>query len=629
MGSAIDSAGEPVPRVQVRRWALLATVVALVGLLGWSAAAALSARSDLMAVRADLLGLTAEAPTDVDELQAALSRSSVRTARARARLAAPGPALVAAVPVLGRSLAAGRDIANAADSIVQAADRLVPRVSALQVDDGRVDTAALGEIADALAAAADDVRGSADRLADTPTRLTPGVVDDAVREAREVVLPAAEALEQAASGARAVRGLLGADRPRTIVLGVMNNAEARGAGGYAPSFAVITATDGRVEVGPFRDVNEVQVPPEQAERVPASGDYSRRWGRYLADTTLWKNVTMSPHAPDSLAVLCEVARLRPGVPCDGAVLMDVPALAEVMTLSGPVRLQGEQIDGEALVEALLVDAYADAEELGRSQAERRASLLAAADTALTDLIGSGLTGLPALRVLATAAAGRHLAVWSADEQEQVDLVAAGLSGSVDPGGGDLSLVSLNQLSAGKLDYYLRRQVEVEVVVGERDAVVEQRVRLDLEHPDGLPAYVLGIRDGRLDHLVDLGMAASATDVTVLQDGAPARFELVPADTGSARAALLLSMQSPQSTELVLRYRVPLTDGRYRLEVRPQPLARAGSLVVRIAAADGLELQGMDVADGQVVVDEPLSSVRTFEVRAQQPGFWDRPVPRPW
>lgn len=628
MGSAIESAGEPFPRVRVRRWALLATVVALIGLLGWSAAAALSARSDLMAVRADLLALTAEAPTDVDELQATLDRSSVRTARARARLGAPGPALVAAVPVLGRSLAAGRDVADAADSLVRAAARLVPGVRALQVDDGRVDTDALDEMADALAAAADDVQGPADRLADTPTHLTPEAVSDAVLEAREVVLPAAEALQQAASGARAVRSLLGADRPRTIVLAVMNNAEARGAGGYAPSFAVITTADGRVEVGPFRDVNEVQVPPQAAERVPAPGDYSRRWGRYLADTTLWKNVTMSPHAPDSLAVLCEVARLRPGVPCDGAVLMDVPALAEVMTLSGPVALEGDQIEGDALVEALMVDAYADAEQLGRPQAERRATLLAAADTALADLLESGLSGLPALRVLARAASGRHLAVWSADRDEQAGLEAAGLSGSVDPKGGDLSLVSLNQLSAGKLDYYLSRRVSVDVVVDQAHAVVEQRIRLVLDHPEALPAYVQGIRGSRLDELVDLGLSMSATDVTLERDGAPQPFDLVP-DSGSSRAALLLSMQSPQSTELVLRYRVPLDDGRYRLEVRPQPLARDGSLAVRIAAADGLDLHGDDVVDGRVAVDEPLSSVRSFEVRAQQPGFWDRPVPRPW
>jgi len=526
-------------------------------------------------------------------------------------------------------LAAERDVADAADALVQAGRRAVPVLREVGAVGGKVDPATLDRLSTALDDAADGVRGPAGRLAQTPTAYTPAVVGSAVDEARAVLVPAADALDRAASGVRALNGLLGSDGPRTLVVGVMNNAEARGAGGYIPSFAIITVQAGTVDVGPFTDVNTVQDEPAQARRVPAAADYSRRWGRYLADTTLWKNVAMSPHDPDSLQVLCEVARADLGVPCDGAVLIDIPALASIMTLSGPVQLDGRPVEGDELVEALLVDAYSDTQELGRSQAERRRVLLEAADSALGELLGSGLTGLPALRALGSAAAGRHLAVWSAVEAEQADLVAADLAGSVDPQGGDLALVSLNQLSAGKLDYYLRREQAVSVVVGRRSAEVEQRVRFTLEHPPDLPDYVLGVRGGRLDELVDLGLSASATNVVLERDGRPEPFALVTEDTGSARVSVDLLLTAPVTTELVLRYRVPVEDGRYRLELRPQPLARDASLRLAVTAEEGLELGGNAVTDGQVQESGALSSSRTVRVRAERPSWWDRPVTLPW
>lgn len=605
---------------------MLLAVATSVG--GWAVFAGLSARTDLLEAQR-LLSSAAERPDDLEAAASVLEAASEHTTRASGRLSAPGPAMVAAIPVLGRSLAAERDVAKAADALVQAGRGVVPVLRGVGAVGGQVDPAALGRVSKALDEAAGQARDPARRLAQTPTAFTPATVGNAVTEARAVLLPAAEALERAASGVRALRGLLGADRPRTLVVGVMNNAEARGAGGYMPSFAVVTVRAGSVDVGPFTDVNEVQDEPGAARRVPAAEDYSRRWGRYLADSTLWKNVTMSPNDPDSLQVLCEVARADLGVPCDAAVLIDVPALASIMTLSGPVQLDGRPVEGEELVEALLVEAYADTQELGRSQAERRAALLQAADDALGDLLGSGLTGLPALRTLGAAAAGRHLAVWSSVEQEQADLDRAGLAGSVDPRGADLSLVSLNQLSAGKLDYYLRRDQGVSVVVGRRSAQVEQRVRLTLEHPPNLPAYVLGVRNGRLDELVDLGLSAAASNVSLERDGQPVPFEFVADDSGGARVALDLLLTAPVTTELVLRYQVPVDDGRYRLEVRPQPLARDAEMRLQVSAEQGLDLIGADVENAQVDESGPLSSSRTVSVRAQRPSWWDRPVTLPW
>jgi hypothetical protein len=598
-----------------RTWA--GALLALAGvLLAWAGYAALQAREDLLAARAALTDVDTD-DTSSPALRAAVDAAAAHTARAADLLTAPGPSLVASVPLLGRSLAAQRDVAVAADALVQGGRRLLPLVEELDVDGGRLDPEALRRLSQAATAADRLAADSAEQLARTPLGLTPSTVGSAVEQARAELLPAA-------AGLRAAEGLLAGERSRTLVIGLMNNAEARGAGGYVASFAVARFEDGQVAVEGFRDVNTVAATPDEAVRVPASADFTRRWGPYLADTKLWKNVAMSPHAPDSAAVLCEVVRLRPAVDCDGAVLLDVRALAEVMSLSGPVQLGDEELAGPELVDALLIDAYADAEELGQAPAERRAGLLAAADAALADLLSARLTGVPALRLLGDLAAGRHLAVWSSVADEQADLLRAGAAGSADPEGADLSLVSLNQISAGKLDVYLRRSLAVEVEVGPEQAVVEQRVVLELDHPPGLPAYVLGVRGGRLDELVDLGLAADAREVSLLRDGVPEPFELVRGDRGSSRAAFVLSMRSPERVELVLRYSTPVTDGRYRLRLLPQPLARDAELRLRVGAAEGARLTEPDV-----VVDGPLDRVVDVEVQVARPSWWDRPVELPF
>lgn len=616
-----------------RRWRwrhlILTSAVVLLTLLVWTAWAALSARSDLLAVQDDLASLRElEEPLEDPRTRAVVAEARARAQRAADRLSAPGPALVSSLPVLGRSLAAERDVAHAAAAVLTAGDRLLPLVQELDVTGGQIDLEALETLAEELSASAERSRASLEQLAQTPLGGTPGPVRAAVESARRELVPLNGLLERAAAGLGAVQGLLGADGPRTVLVAVMNNAELRGAGGYVSSFAVVQAEGGRIQVAPFQDVNDVQATPAGAVEVPASADFSRRYGLYLADTTLWKNVSMSPHVPASAQVLCGVARLRPGVPCDAVVLLDARALATIMQIGGEVRLGGEAVSDGDLVRELLVEAYAEAEPDNTAQAERRTALRAAADAGLSELLESTLAAPAALRVLADAAAGRHLAVYSDRPEEQSALYVAGISGSAHPDGADLSLVSLNQLSAGKLDYYLQREVDVDVVVGESTALVEQRVRLALDHPDGLPRYVLGVRDGRLDEMVDLGMARSARAVNLTRDGAPTAFELVEDDVGSTRAVSLLSLRDGEQTEYVLRYEVPLQDGRYALRLLPQPLAQDAALSLDVRAAEGMRLEDADVTDSVPTYDGPFDAARTVEVRATRPSWWDRPVELP-
>ena len=172
---------------------MLVLLAVITTLGGWAVWAGLSARTDLLEAQR-LLSSASEQPDDLDSASTLLETASVHTTRARGRLSAPGPAVVAAVPVLGRSLAAERDVANAADALVQAARGAVPVLRDVGSVNGQIDPAALQRVSLALDEAAGRARGPARRLSQTPTAFTPGAVGSAVAEARAVLLPAADVL---------------------------------------------------------------------------------------------------------------------------------------------------------------------------------------------------------------------------------------------------------------------------------------------------------------------------------------------------------------------------------------------------------------------------------------------------
>ena len=219
--------------------------------------------------------------------------------------------------------------------------------------------------------------------------------------------------------------------------------------------------------------------------------------------------------------------------------------------------------------------------------------------------------------------GRHLAVWSADAQEQAGLERAGLSGTVRPTGDDLGLVAVNQLSAGKLDYYVSRSVGQLAVVGRDRARVSQKLELTLDVPEGVTQYVLGVRGGRLDELVELAVPPTASAVELRQDGQPADPS-IESESGSRRVELPISLVDGQRTVLELSYEVPLVDGRYSLDLVPQPLARDAVLHLAVVAAEGEVLEG-----GEVRYDGPYDRRRRVDVRLDQPSWWERPVELPF
>jgi hypothetical protein len=489
------------------------------------------------------------------------------------------------------------------------------------------------------------------RLREVRTTFVPGRVGRGVEDAREHLDDVPERLTSAADALDALAGLTGAHGPRRLLVALENNAELRGTGGIVTVFAEATARDGTVQLGRFRDVDDVAALASSARRVPAPADYHRLWGPYLADSTLWKNVNMSPDVATSSKVLAEIARATLGTAPDAIVWLDVRTLADIIGATSPARLpDGTVLTKSTTVRALLSGAYTKAVDTKDGQAARRARLRAAADAVAGRILRGDPDATRLSLALSGAARGRHLALWSAQPDEQRALVAAGLAGEVradrDGPGGDIVSVAVQNFGGGdrngnKLDYYARRLVSVKVRLTEDTAEVEQEISLrNTAPPRGLPVYVSGrVSPGTSNNFVTLAVPAEAELQSFTRGGTAVRTEVLP--EGDHRVVTdAVSLPPGTTTTWRLRYRLKLfSSGTYTLRAVPQPLAVDAGLHIEITG-DGVHLATPAGRRGDIQVSEAFDEQRTVvAVRARDSAlrravdavrrFWNEPVRLPF
>lgn len=602
-------------RVLLALAVVLVTAGAVIGLAGMSA---LSAAEALERARSELTSVD-PASSSVADASAALRRARTDLGTAQDDLDDWSVDVVARVPVLGRSWRVERAVVRSASHVVEGASALAERLPAVRAHAGGVDLAALTAVERDVARRAQGAEDALAELRDTQTALTPQQVGDARRDALAALSPVIATLRQAADGLGLLGGLLGGSGDRSVLVMLQNNAELRGAGGYAATFVTGRTSGGRLALDPLQDVVAVADPPERARRVPAPPEYAQDYGPLSGDTTIWRSWNMSPHVPDSALVGARVAGVLLGQQPDVVVLVDVPAMAELAGLGdGVVLPDGRRVGPEDLSRTLLIDAYEAAGEEAEAQLTRRLELQAAATSALTGLLTGGVPIPEAARAIADLAAGRHVSVWSARPDEQALLVELGAAGALQaPPGWDLSHVSVNNVGGNKLDVYVDRDVTVEAVVGASEATVLQRVVFTNQAPDGLVPYVAGLeRPGTAISRVELSLPTTATDVTATVDGRPWPGR---SDLGASRLRVAAQVDTPRgrTTTLEVRYRLPLDDGRYRLRMVPQPLARDATARISLRPAEGERLVGPGVGpDGGLVVEGPLVDTQEVSARAE-------------
>ena len=480
---------------------------------GWLAFRAQQIQSSLTATMELLPQLQSElAAGDGVAAQSTLSKLQDHTALARKAGTDPVWKAAGAIPLVGANFSAVTEVSVSADDVVNRA--VAPMLdqfdsldwSSLTPVDGRINVAPLREISPSISAAATTVQLSYDRLAGIDTsRLMPRVTSPLV-EAIEALDRARAALNAASSAAEVLPSMLGADGARNYLILIQNSAEVRATGGIPGALAVVTATDGELELsaqgsasglGPFRP--PIPVDPVQ-EQI-----YSKRIGTFM------QSVNLTPDFP----TIAQTAKAmwedrNDGSTIDGVIALDPVVLANILGATGPVELGdfdnatvAEQLSrtdlptaltAENVVPTLLSDVYMEIEEPS-VQDEYFAAVAGKIFEALAD--GSGESG-QLVQALIKSSHEDRVYVWSNFSDEQDVIGETTLAGAVTgpTAGGAAFGAYFNDGTGAKMDYYVRRTVQLQ-----RSCTPEGYLQYTLaatltntagaDAAESLPAYVTG------------------------------------------------------------------------------------------------------------------------------------------
>ena len=287
---------------------------------------------------------------------------------------------------------------------------------------------------------------------------------------------------------------LGADGPRTYLIAGENNAEMRDQGDVL-SVGVLTAQGGTYSMDDVGSVDDIE--PSQAVDVPIPPGTQQVFGGYQP-TLLWQSVNATADFPFSSQVMQAMFDQATGTPVDGVIALDVPTLASLLALTGPVTVPGIPgvITAANVGEVLLHEQYEEYPAVSLS-GERHDNISAVAK-AVVDQLKTEHVDLAALaNALATDVEGRHLMVWDADPAYEATLTALGVSGSIDSTEADRTFhVAVENDTATKLDYYVGTRTRADVrITPDGDAIVTTPSRSPTRPRPGLgPTFQTGPDD---------------------------------------------------------------------------------------------------------------------------------------
>lgn len=511
-------------------------------------------------LRADLV-----AP-DVPAARVAGHLSTVQRESAAARSLTDGPVWGAPawLPGVGRPFVTVRGAAGAVDDL---ATKVLPDLRAVQrgvlgtklsTGHGSIDLTPLVAAQPPLArasAATDHVLAEVRSLSDTGV----GPVDSARATLLSQVADLSQQLHTTRDAVDLLPAMLGALGPRRYIMAFENNAEARGLGGLPGAYAILRADHGKVSFERFGSDDDFKGVTVQTAGLDA--DFLDHYQGSGVDK-VFVNSTVSPHFPYAAQLMLRFWQAKTGERLDGAVATDPSALAMLLRVTGPTRLQdGTPVTADNVVALTERDAYARFAD----PAVRKLFLGEVAKAVADTVLAHGPARPTELaKALGRAIGERRLLVYSASVQEQHLLSAYPVAGLLSDTDGLFSGVVINNAGGNKLDYYLKRDVTYTPACPGPQAAATVTIKLTNTAPTtGLSRYAAGSADpnqsgqplGTSRLLVGYYATKGASFAHPTLDGRPA---FLSSDTERGRPVFTATVDIPAGATrtLVLRVEEP-------------------------------------------------------------------------
>lgn len=360
----------------------------------------------------------------------------------------------------------------------------------------------LQEASPTISSAAHAVRSSVGRLERIDTQDLLPQIAEPLNNAREQLRPVSAALDTAAHVAEITPGMLGGSSPRSYLVMIQNNAEARATGGIPGALAILTLESGKLSLQGQSSAGELGI---FSPGVNVSGEqeqiYSRRLGKFMQD------VNLTPDFPTSASTAQAMWQMRHGSTVDGVISLDPVALGYILEATGPVSLSTvdpaaggtnhelpTELTSQNVVQTLLSDVYAEIEQPKLQDAY----FAAVAQEVFSSLSKGNDNAKGLLSGLSRGVEEGRILLWSTRATEQQIISQYAISGGVT--GPSIAPAQFglyfNDGTGAKMDYYVHRTVQL-IKECPRDGYEEITVRVTSTNTapsnaaTSLPAYVTG------------------------------------------------------------------------------------------------------------------------------------------
>lgn len=563
--------------------------------------------------RAARQGLEALEAGDARRATARFEEAGERLRQADATLSGRFTSLALLLPGLRANLATMRALVTVGREVTGSAAALsaLAEAPAMPLGPGSDPVGESVRLAPALEGSAATLKRAVSQLAGYNRPYLWPSVANTVGQLRSSLVVASSRATGAADIARLVPALLGRDGPRRYFVAVQDNAELRGGGGLMRVWGELEANEGVTRLtrfGPIEDLNETS--RDRVLEGPAG--FADRYRQFDPANT-WQNVNVSPDFAVTGDVITRLYPQSGGRDLDGVIALDLPGLASLLRLTGPVPVDGwpVPITGDNVLDVLL----RQAPQQFPAESQRRSFLAALARRSLESFLAADV-GSPARLAasLGDAVRGGHLLLYASRAQEELVLERMGVAGRVGAPSGDSLMVVNQNLSATTVDSELSRALRYDVRLdpGREPASLSARAQLTLRNDAAAVnrTYAslyspLSLTKARpdLDAAVELGRRAYSADISI-------------------------PPQQSRTITVDLQGRIELWRGNwYRLDLPRQPTLSPDDTVVTLSVPSGWRIAevrgGMRVVNPRRAVAElSLSNSAQVSVRLERTA-WSR------
>lgn len=468
------------------------------------------------------------------------------------------------IPFLGPNLAAIRTAAEGVDDLADFAVEAVPTLdlAAFRPVDGAVDLAAVHSLEKVVSSGAAVFSSVNQRIDETDRSVLLPQVTGALGTLDDAVSRVDDTLSTLAPILRVLPAALGEGTPRTYLLMFQGNSELRASGGNPAALALVTATDGRIELTTqatsvqFDNARPESIAPLDPETQNLYSDIIGRW---------IPNMTATPDFPTTVEIMRAWWADEGLPPFDDVISTDPVALSYMLKATGPIPLAtGETLTSDNAVAMLLNEVYFSYGEYvpgkvldASAQDEFFAAAAAQIFSALTTGIQSPLGFLDAL---SQASDEGRMKLWSSNPDIEAMLTGSKVAGTLPASNADQTVagVYFNDTTGAKTDYYADASVvsSSDQCTATGAPSFRQTItfanNITPEQADALPYFITGphFQPGYIATDVVVYAPVGATISGWGVEGAES-YTLVSEGTHLGRTAVRINVVTPPQTAAVI------------------------------------------------------------------------------